>query len=338
MTTFAKRIARRTAAVMLGAALAAPAALGAFGSAAPAAAQETFTVSVIYGPDKPQSKVWYRFAELVEKKMPGAYDFNVVTDGALGGEKETTEGIRLGSIHGALSTVANLTTWVPDGAVFDMPFMFRDQAHIDKVMAGEIGEEFKQLYADAGFKVFGFITYGARHVIAKEAIRTPADVDGKKMRVLQSPLHIELWRSLGANPTPVPITEAYNALETGVVDYMDMTMSGYHALKLNEVVPFFSRTAHIYALGVMYMSQSTWDAMSAEHQAAFQAAADEAIPYFNELAAAEQEASLAAAVENGATVVEVDKAVWQEAMAPFWESYAPNVGGIERVRAIAAVE
>lgn len=297
-----------------------------------------FTVSVIYGPDKPQALVWSRFAEIVERELPGQFDFNIVTDGALGGEKETTEGIRLGSITGALSTVANLTTWVPEGGVFDMPFMFRDQAHIDKALSGPIGDEFKRLYADQGFKVFGFITYGARHVIAKEPIETPADVDGKKMRVLQSPLHIELWSSLGANPTPVPITEAYNALETGVVDYMDMTMSGYHALKLFEVVPYFSRTSHIYALGVMYMSQPYWESLTPEQQAVMESAAAEAIPYFNELAAAEQEASLARAVEAGATVVEVDGAAWREAMAPFWEAYAPNVGGIERVNAIVAVE
>jgi len=297
-----------------------------------------FTISVIYGPDKPQALVWKRFSEIVDRELPGEFDFNIVTDGALGGEKETTEGIRLGSIHGALSTVANLTTWVPEGALFDMPFMFRDQAHIDAVMAGDTGNEFKSLYADQGFKVFGFITYGARHVIAKEPIKAPSDVDGKKMRVLQSPLHIDLWNSLGANPTPVPITEAYNALQTGVVDYMDMTMSGYQALKLFEVVPYFSKTSHIYALGAMYMSKPYWDSLSEKQKQVLEAAAAEAIPYFNGLAAAEQEASLAKAVENGATVVDVDGSVWQKAMEPFWESYAPKVGGMDKIKAVTAVQ
>ena len=305
---------------------------------APAAAEgRPLTISVIYGAEKPQAKLWYRFAEIVEAELPGQFDINIVTDGALGGEKETTEGIQLGSIHAALSTVANLTTWVPEGALFDMPFLFRDQAHIDKVMAGAIGDEFKALYAAQGFKVFGFITYGARHVIAKEAIKAPADVSGKKMRVLQSPLHIDLWASLGANPTPVPITEAYNALQTGVVDYMDMTMSGYQALKLYEVVPYFSKTAHIYALGAMYMSLSYWESLTPEQQAAFERAAAEVIPYFNDLAAKEQEASLAKTVSAGASVVDVDAVVWRKAMAPFWQSYAPKVGGMEKIEAVTAV-
>ena len=292
------------------------------------------TVSVIYGPEKPQAKIWLRFQQLINQRLPGEFDINVVTNGALGGEKETTEGIRLGSIHGALSTLANLTSWVPEGALFDMPFMFRDGDHINNVMTGPIGDEYKALYEAQGFKVLGFITYGARHVISRDPINTPADVVGLNMRVLQSQLHINLWRSLGANPTPVPITEAYNALETGVVDYMDMTMSGYHALKLHEVVPNFTETGHIWALGAFYVSSSFWDQLSDEQKTVFQDTADQVIPFFNELAAYEQNLSLARAVSEGAMVIQPDKGPWQEAMAGFWESAAGDVGGIDKIMEI----
>lgn len=293
------------------------------------------TVGVIYSIDKPQGQVWVKMQEVLDAELPGELKFNIVPDGALGGEKEVTEGVRLGSIQAGLSTLANMSTWVPEAALFDMPFMFRDQDHIDAVMAGPIGDEYKALFEAQGFKVFGFITYGARHVISKDPITGPDDVKGKNMRVLQSPLHIELWSSLGANPTPVPITEAYNALGSGVVDYMDMTMSGYRALKLYEVVPSFSRTSHIWAMGVMYMGMPFWESLTAEQQAALEKAAAEGIPYFNGLAAAEQEAALADTMAQGATVVEQDVSEWQAAMEPFWESYADNVGGIEKVRAIA---
>ncbi|MDF1750144.1 MAG: TRAP transporter substrate-binding protein [Alphaproteobacteria bacterium] len=303
-------------------------------SGAAHAEPKQITVGVIYGIDKPQGKIWTKMSEIVEKKIPGQITFNIVPDGALGGEKEEVEGVRLGSIQAGISTLANMSTWVPETSLFDMPFIFRDQAHIDKVMAGPIGDEYKELFAKQGFKAFGFITYGARHVISKAKITGPADVKGLKMRVIQSPLHIALWESLGASPTPVPITEAYNALETGVVDYMDMTMSGYQALKLYEVVPNFARTSHIWALGVMYMSKSFWDGLTPEQQAALDEAAAEAIPYFNDLAAAEQEASLAKAVELGATVIEQDTAEWQKAMAPFWASYADKVGGLDKIEAI----
>lgn len=326
------RTPRRTTLAALAAALTLPAA--ATLAPAPAAAQKQVVVSVIYGPNRPQAKVWYRMSELLEKSMPGKFKFKVVTNGALGGEKETTEGVRLGSIQAALSTLANLTTWVPDGALFDMPFMFRDEAHIEKVMAGPIGDEFKKKYAEKGFHVLGFIIYGARHVIAKKPITKPEDVKGLKMRVLQSNLHIALWRYLGANPTPVPITEAYNALETGVVDYMDMTKSGYRALKLYEVVPQFSETGHIWALGVMYVGNQFWKSLSDDEKKAWEAAAKQAIPYFNKLAAEEQAAALADAMKKGAKKHSVDTAAWQAVMAGFWKSYADKVGGMDKIMLI----
>jgi tripartite ATP-independent transporter DctP family solute receptor len=307
--------------------------------AAPAfAAGKPVTVAVIYGPDKPQAKLWYRFRDIVAEKLPGAFDFRIVTGGALGGEKETAEGVRLGSINAAESTLANLTTWVPDGAVFDMPFMFRDAGHIDRVMAGPVGDEFRRKYEDEGFVVLGWITYGARHVISREPIRSPDDVKGRKMRVLQSALHVELWRSLGANPTAVPITEAYNALETGVVDYMDMTKSGYQALKLYEVVPNFTETSHIWALGTIYVGRDWFNGLSTDEQAVFRDAGREAATYFNQLAADEQAVSLQATIEKGAKTHEPDAAAWRAAMAPFWESYAPKVGGLDLVKRIAETE
>ena len=331
-TTNRRRTTTRPAAVLAAAALALTAWLAP--SADAQAAGKPMTISVIYGPEKPQAKMWFRFKQLIDRRLPGQFEIKVVTSGALGGEKETTEGIRLGSIHGALSTVANMTTWVPEGALFDMPFVFRDADHVQAVLSGPVGAEYKTKYAAQGFKVLGYVVYGARHVIAKAPIRTPADVRGKKMRVLQSQLHINLWKSLGANPTPVPITEAYNALKTGVVDYMDMTKSGYQALKLYEVVPQFTETGHIWALGIMYVSAKFWAGLTPEQQAVFQKTADQVIPFFNEMAAYEQALSLDAAVKKGAKVIRPDKSKWRKAMAPFWQSYAPKVGGMAKIKKI----
>ena len=292
------------------------------------AAGKPLTISVIYGPDKPQAKLWFHFRDEVEQALPGAFDFRIVTGGALGGEKETAEGVRIGSINAAESTLA-------EGALFDMPFMFRNSGHIDRVMAGPIGDEFREKYAAEGFHILGYITYGARNIISKEPIRKPADVRGRKMRVLQSALHVDLWKSLGANPTAVPITEAYNALSTGVVDYMDMTKSGYEALKLYEVVPSFTETSHIWALGAIYMSRDYWQGLTPEQQTVFARAGQSAASFFNELAAREQNISLSKTVQLGASVITPDIRLWQHAM---WESYAPEVGGLARILHIVATE
>lgn len=291
-----------------------------------AGAAERLTVTSQYGPDKPQSQAWVRFAEVLEEVRPGAYDVNIVTSGALGGEKEEAEAIRLGAITGALSTVANLTTWVPEGAVLDLPFVFEDRDHIARVLAGPLGERLRKAYRAEGFEAPAFIVFGARHLLGEEPIEAPQDVAGLTMRVLQSDLHVALWRHLGANPTALPITEAYSALASGVVEAMDMTKSGFEALKLYEVAPVLTETAHIWAVGVIYFDAAFWDGLDAEERALFERAAKEAAAHFDALAAAEQEAALERAMEKGARRVAVDRAVWREAVAPFVERFVQDMG------------
>jgi len=300
------------------------------------AAPRVITVSSQYGEDKPQSMVWRFIERRLDEELPGAFEVRLVTSGALGGEKEEAEGIRLGSIQGALSTLANLTTWVPEGALFDMPFLFRDADHVIAVTDGPIGEALAAAYADEGFHVLDFIVFGARHVIGDRAYRTPETVEGQTMRVLQSALHIDLWRTLGADPTALPITEAYNALSTGLVDMMDMTKSGFHALRLYEVAPQLTETGHIWAVGVIYVGTDFWDSLTAEEQAVLTAVGEEAGAYFNDIAAAEQARALEEAVEGGAIVHQPDRDAWRAAMDPIWAAWADRVGGMERIEAVAA--
>lgn len=302
--------------------------------ASPAFSAERITVTSQYGPGKPQTLFWENFARQLEDARPGAWEVTIVTGGALGGEKEEAEAVRLGSITGTLSTVANLTTWVPLGAVLDLPFVFEDEAHIMRTLDGPLGDALKAAYREEGFVVPAFIIFGARHMLSDEPVVVPADIEGLTMRSLQSDLHISLWRSLGADPTALPITEAYGALANGVVDAMDMTKSGFEALKLHEVAPVLSETAHIWAIGVVYFNAAFWDGLDETDRAAFSDAAVASATYFNEIAAAEQAEALARTVDMGARAVAVDQAPWREALGSFARDYAR---GLEDPRAIEAI-
>lgn len=295
----------------------------------------TLTITSILGPQSPQARVWVRMQEEVDRILgPNRIRFNVVAGGVMGGERQEAEGMRVGTIQGSLSTLANLTAWVADGAVFDMPFIFRDEAHIAKVMQGPVGQRLFEQYRQQGFRAVGHISYGSRNLLAKQAISRPEEARGRRMRVIPAPLHIELWRSLGANPTQTAITETYNALQTGVVDMMDFTKSGYAQLKLYEVAPHFSITNHIWALGVMYFGEQFWQSITAPERDALMQAAAVSCPHFIEMANADHDRALAEARAAGATIVEPDPAPWRAAMEPFWQSFGPRVGGIERIMQI----
>ena len=300
------------------------------------AAGRPMTVASLMGEDKPETKIWRRIAEILNRTAPGRFDLRIVPNAALGGEKEVAEGLRLGSIQAALSTVSSLSGWVPAGQILDLPFLFRDRGHLARVLAGPLGTQLKDLYKAQGFVVPGFINYGARNLLAKEPLTTPASVKGKRIRVIQSPLHTALWSGFGAFPTPIPIPETYNALKTGVVDCMDLTKSAYAGFRLYEVVPVVVETGHIWASGVMMFAASFWKALAPQDRDALTAAVTEGIAYFEQLMLADEEASMAQAKAGGArTVPAEDRAGWQAGGRKVWESFSAQFGGMAGIEAIA---
>ncbi len=321
---------------ILGAALAAAALLTSGLLTASDASAQTVTarIAVIYKEGQPTAVMWNRFRELIRERTGGQIELQIFPGGQLGGEREVAEGMRLGSIQGADSTLAALSSWVPEGQVFDLPFIFRDLAHVEAVTNGPIGERYKPLYRAQGFELLSYITYGARNVVSREPILTPADVRGKKMRVLQSPLHIAIWRTLGANPTAIPITETYGALSTGVVDFMDMTKDGFEALKLFEVAPHFVETGHIWSLGGIVFSQQFWQRLSPEQRRIFQTTANEMSSYFNRIQQAEIGKALERTIAKGAKVAQVNQGPWRDAMRPVWEAEASKFGGMANIMMI----
>jgi len=329
MTT---QFTRRRLSGLLAVSVAAPFVLRAGG----ARAASTITIASLFGADKPETKIWFKVKELVDAKLPGRFDFRIVQNAALGGEKEVAEGIRLGSIQASLSTVSAMSSWVPESQILDAPFVFRDAGHVRRVLDGPVGAELKAKFAAQNFIVPGYINYGARHLLTKEPVTKPSQLSGKRIRVIQSPLHTELWKAFGANPTPIPITETYNALQTGVVDMMDLTKSAYAGFKLYEVVPYLIETAHIWAAGVVYFSAPFWKTLKSEEQAVLRAAAAEGALYYDSLVVEDETASMAKAAAAGGKVVQpADRAAWEAGARGVWAALGPKVGGIDKIEAIA---
>lgn len=297
----------------------------------------TITVASLLGDDKPETKIWARVGELVEARLPGQFKFNVVKNGALGGEKEVAEGARLGSVQASLSTVSSLSGWVPELQILDLPFLFRDAAHVRKTVDGDIGDDLKQKLAAQNFVIGGFINYGARHLLTKEPVTRPEQVRGKKIRVIQSPLHTKLWSAFGTTPVGIPITETYNALSTGVADAMDLTKSAYAGFKLYEVVPYMTETGHIWASGVIFYAASFWNRLDDEQRAVFLEASQEGAAYFNQLIVEDEAASVEQSLKNGGKLLKPEAfEEWQKGAQGVWQDFAGIVGGLDRIKTIQA--
>ena len=300
------------------------------------AADFTARLSLDVREDNPKYIAAKTFADLVSKKTDGAVEIQLFPNSLLGGEVETAEGIRLGSIQMGILTSSVLAQWVPQVQVLDLPFIFESDAHavaVNKPLTKALATDF----SDNGFYLMGFTPNGARCIISKTAIKTPADAAGKKMRVIQNPLHVALWTAVGANPVPIPAPEIYNSMQTGVVDFFDNTASNYLTSKFFEVAPFYTKLNHIYAMGTWVASQTWWDSLSPELQAAVTEAASEAQAAYVPIWEAADAAALAETEKQGATIIsDIDRAAWEKKMGPVRKTFSAKIPDAESLLKIIA--
>lgn len=323
-------MSRRTVLVTLAAGLAAPAIIGRAAAATP------LIVASLLGDDKPETLIWTHIRDLLEQEAPGEFSLNIVPNAALGGEKEVVEAMRLGSVQASLSTFSNLSTWVPGTQLFDLPFLFRDRDHLHHALAGPVAQDLADALEQEGIVAPAFIDYGARHLLGKQPFPEPSTVSGLRIRVVQSPLHAQLWEGFGAHPISLPITETYNALSTGVVDAMDLTLSAYAGFKLNEVVPVVTKTSHISAAGAVIFAGSFWNGLDSRQQDLLRRAAEDGARHFNRLMVEDEERSVEALNAAGTTFHEVsERAEWQEIAQKVWSGFSDRVGGMERIEQVA---
>jgi TRAP-type C4-dicarboxylate transport system substrate-binding protein len=311
------------------------------GVAEPAAAQVVAKVGAAYGDEShPQIKMLLRWAQLVKERTDGGVEIQIFPGGQLGGEVEMAEGLRLGSLQGALVAIDALSGWVPQGGVFSMPFIFRSDDHALAVYNGPFADRIAAYYPPQGFDLLGFWLAGKRNPMGKVKIQTPADVVGKTLRVVQSPLHIDVWKAVGANPTPIPFPEVPNAIQAGTIDFFDGVGSTYYSSKFYEFAPFYSDLGHIYAIMTMVVSDTWWQTLTPEQQAVLKDSFRELAPVNHHVITYENVAGADKAGAASATITVVkDKAPWQAAMKPVWDKWAGETAdGQELIDAIVAVQ
>lgn len=276
------------------------------------------------------------FAEAVNKGTAGAIDVQVFPNAQLGGEREVAEGMLIGSVQGQSLTLAVLGNWVPEGQLFELPFVFRDDQHALAVMTSPLADEMAEKFTPKGFRVLGFPLGGIRHLMAKFPINVPADIKGKKMRTIQSPLHITLWQTLGAIPTPLPPGEIYNAMQTGLIDFFDNAKSSYWDMKWYEVAPNLTELGHIYTFSAFTIAERFWQGLTPDQQKIVREAARETSARHSKLVLEDDVIALKKAVEKGTKVIVPDRKPWQEAMTPVWNQFGPKVGGMSAIQRIVS--
>jgi TRAP-type transport system periplasmic protein len=189
-----------------------------------------------------------KFAELVSEKTEGKVKVDVYHSSQLGDEGELAEGTKLGTVDMSLVASGSVTKYYPRFSIFDLPFLFRDSAHVDNVLQGEVGKLLaKEAEEQGGFKVMNYWESGFRHFLnSKKPLKSPEDLDGLKIRTPEWPVLISTTEALGANSVPMPFSELYMAAQHGVVDGQEGPVFAIKSSKMYEVQEYMVLDGHTY--------------------------------------------------------------------------------------------
>ena len=202
-------------------------------------------IKIILGHPNPEThsihKGYVKFKELVEKKSNNSMVVEIHSSGSLGGDRQLAESVNLGTIQMALNGSMMLGNYDPRFFVFDLPFIFDNNEKVDKIINGPVGKKLSDVLPGTSIRVLAFPENGYRNISNnKHPIKNVGDLKGIKIRVMETPVHLKTFETLGAIPTAVPFPEVYSALQAKMIDAQENANSLFVASKYYEVQPYYT--------------------------------------------------------------------------------------------------
>jgi len=301
--------------------------------ALPAAAQQkqVWKASDVHPLGYPTVEAIQRMGKKLEASTSGRISIQMFPSMQLGGEKEMIEQAQVGALQIARISVGAMGPVVDDLNVFNLPFVFRDEAHMRKVIDGPIGQDLLERTSNAPTSrliVLGWMDAGTRNVYANKPAAKPADLKGMKIRMMGNPLFVETMNAMGGNGVAMGFNELFGALQTGVVDGAENNPPTLLAQNHYQVSKVYSLTGHLIIPEIFVFSKRNWEQLSKADQDLLKKVSREAQFEQRQLWDAyvgEAEAKLKAA---GIQFVPADKAAFYKATQPVRDKYGAKYAAI----------
>jgi tripartite ATP-independent transporter DctP family solute receptor len=310
----------------------------AFSAPLTASAQTVLKAADVHPAGYPNVVAIESLGKKLEAATNGKYKLTMYPGGVLGGEKEMIEQTQVGAINILRTSLGPLGPVVPDVNVFNMPFVFRSEAHMRAVIDGPIGQEIldKITASPAKMVALGWMDGGSRSLYTKKMVRTPADLKGQKVRMMGNPLFVDTMNAMGGNGIAMGYGEVFSALQTGVLDGAENNPpSMFTSNHYNAGTKYYAQTNHLIIPEIFVMAKVTWDKLPPADQALVKKFSKEAQLEQRALwdkSVAEYSAKLKAA---GVEFVAVDQKLFYDATASVRAKYGANYAGlIKRIEAV----
>ena len=269
-----------------------------------------------------------KMSELVAEKTNGAVTLDVFGNSQLGNERDLLEGLQLGSLQITCVSTAPLAGFTDSFLVFDLPFIFETTEQARAVMDSEVGTEILNSVEDQGMKGLAWFENGFRNVTnSKLPITVPDDLKGIKIRTMENPMHMEAFRVMGADPTPMAMGDVFTALQQGTIDAQENPIPIIETNKFGEVQHYLSMTGHLFSPAPVFISTDYFNSLPAEYQTAVQEAATEAVPYQREQIDEQNVTGLESLQAAGMEVNEPEKEPFKDATMVMYGEYLNDGAG-----------
>jgi tripartite ATP-independent transporter DctP family solute receptor len=327
-------ISRRT---LIGASAAAAAGAGV--AAAQVNGQTVITAVDVHPTDYPTVEAVRWMGAEIERETQGRISFRLYPSGQLGSETDTVNLARFGVLDIARVYLGAVNNAFPATQPLALPYTFRDEAHLRRVIDGEIGRDILATFERRGLVGLAFYDSGMRSMYnARRAIHTPADMRGLKVRVPRSDIFMSMLDAMGANATPIPFGEVFTGLQTHLIDAAENNWATYQSTRQYEVARFWSQTDHCCAPEALLMSKRRFDTLSSSDKEVFLAKARESVPVMRALWDAKQTSARQTVLDAGIQYNDADHDAFRRAVEPMRRRYLDRADIAETVRLIDAHE
>lgn len=278
-----------------------------------------------------------RFAELINERTDGKYEIEVYHNGQLGAEIDTIEGCQMGTIDIAVVNQSTLGNFLPEFQALDIPYLITSNEQADRVFLGEIGDEFLDKLSSVQLYGLGIWESGFRNLTnSKVDVESVEDVQGLKIRTMENLIHIDFWRAMGADATPMAWSEAYTAMQQGALDGQENPSTVILTNNVAQVNDHLAITEHAYSTVFLIMSPETWASLDADTQQIFLDTMEECSIHEREVNREMDAEAVAQLQEQGMTVTYPDKQGFIDAASELYTEWEQEFGDIiERINALA---
>ncbi len=268
------------------------------------------------------------FARRANAELAGRVEVNVFGSSQLGGDEVMLQKLKLGTLDFALpSTIMSST--VDAFGLFEMPYLVQDRAHMRRIEEEIVWPVLVPMAEERGYTILAVWENGFRHVTNNtRPVVTPSDLSGIKLRTPRGIWRVKLFQAFGANPTPMPLSEVFVALQTGVMDGQENPLAQIHASKFQEVQTYLSLTGHVYTPAYVTVGAS-WDRLPEDVRATLQRIASENQFFVHETATQMDADFLVELREAGVEVNQPDRDAFIRASTEIFEEFGSTVEGGE---------